>query len=125
MTIDLTKIKTRLVHKRAELQTSLGELYEQSVPSAKALSQEGEAEVLEDMAADASRSERRNSVFANNLVLLSEVQQALKRIADGTYGQCTVCGRPIPERRLEALPWAALCIKDQELLEIKQHNHAA
>ena len=113
------------MHKRAELQTSLGELYEQSVPSAKALSQEGEAEVLEDMAADASRSERRNSVFANNLILLSEVQHALKRIADGTYGQCTVCSRPIPEKRLAALPWAALCIKDQELLEIKQHNHAA
>jgi DnaK suppressor protein len=125
MVIDLEKIKARLEHKRTELQASLGELYEESVPSVKALSQEGEAEVLEDMAADMSRSERGNSVFANNLMQLSEVQQALKRIAEGTYGRCAVCGRPIPERRLEALPWAALCIKDQELLEIKQYSHVA
>lgn len=125
MAIYLAKIKARLEEKRAELQASVGELYEESVPSAKALSQEGEAEVLEDMAADISGSERGQSVFANNLILLSQVQQALKRIAAGTYGFCTVCGKPIPAKRLEALPWAAMCIKDQELFEVKQYGRAA
>ena len=125
MAIDLEKIKVRLENKRAELQASVGELYKESVPSVKALSQEGEAEVLEDMAADMSGSERGHSVFANNLTLLSEVQHALKRITEGTYGLCTVCGRPIPEKRLLALPWAAMCIKDQEQLEVKQYGHAA
>ena len=36
--------------------------------------------------------------------------QLTKRIEDGTYGICTNCGRPISEERLEALPWAELCI---------------
>lgn len=125
MAIDLEKIKARLEEKRAELQDSLGDLYKESVPSAKALSQEGEAEVLEDLAAEISRSERRQTVFANNLTLLAEIQQAFKRIAEGTYGLCTACGQPIPEKRLEALPWAALCIKDQELFELKQYSYAA
>jgi DnaK suppressor protein len=125
MVIDLEKIKARLEDKRAELQVYIGELRQESVPSAKALAQEGEAEVLEDIAADLSGSERGRSVFANNLLLLSQVQQALKRITEGTYGRCTVCGQPIPEKRLEALPWAALCIKDQELFELKQYSHVA
>lgn len=124
MAIDLERIKARLESKRAELQASIGELYKESVPSAKALSQEGEAEVLEDMAADISGNERGHSVFANNLILLLEVQHALKRITDGTYGLCTVCGQPIPEKRLLALPWATMCIKDQERLEVKQYSYA-
>ena len=42
--------------------------------------------------------------------VLSEIDGALKRIEDGTYGTCTNCGREIPEQRLEANPWASLCI---------------
>jgi RNA polymerase-binding protein DksA len=42
--------------------------------------------------------------------VLSEIDGALMRIEDGTYGTCTNCGREIPEQRLEANPWASLCI---------------
>jgi len=41
---------------------------------------------------------------------LALVEAALQRIDDGTYGSCTSCGRPIPEERLEVLPWAATCV---------------
>jgi DnaK suppressor protein len=44
--------------------------------------------------------------------LLAAIDAALGRIDDGTYGICTNCGRPIAEDRLEALPWASLCIDD-------------
>jgi DnaK suppressor protein len=125
MAIDLEKIKAKLEDKRAELQTNIGELLQESVPSADALAAEGEAQVLEDVAADMSGKERGYSVFANDLLLLTEVQQALKRIAEGTYGRCTMCGQPIAEKRLEALPWAALCIKDQKQLEMTQYSYAS
>src|SRR5438477_435117 len=48
---------------------------------------------------------------ANDAVvrLLAETL-SLPRIQDGTYGTCTNCGKPIPEERLEARPWATLCI---------------
>jgi DnaK suppressor protein len=42
-----------------------------------------------------------------------EVDGALARIGAGTFGRCTACGGPIAEARLEALPWAALCIDCQ------------
>src|SRR5205807_1810187 len=41
---------------------------------------------------------------------LRQVDHALSRIEDGTYGQCERCGRPIPDERHRALPEATLCI---------------
>jgi DnaK suppressor protein len=38
--------------------------------------------------------------------LVADIDQALMRIDEGTYGQCTRCGKPIDERRLEAMPTA-------------------
>jgi len=37
---------------------------------------------------------------------LRDVEDALRRLDDGTYGQCVICGRPIPDERLEANPMA-------------------
>jgi len=41
---------------------------------------------------------------------LTEIEAARDRVDDGTYGQCEVCGRPIPDRRLEARPVARTCV---------------
>ena len=41
---------------------------------------------------------------------LRDVEAALERMDAGTYGICLRCGEPISGERLEALPWAALCI---------------
>ena len=46
----------------------------------------------------------------NSESVLSAIEAALTRIEEGTYGTCTNCGKPIPVERLEALPWAELCI---------------
>jgi len=43
---------------------------------------------------------------------LREVEDALGRIDEGTYGTCAACGKPIGEERLEAVPWTTLCIDD-------------
>ncbi len=46
----------------------------------------------------------------NSQTVLDEIDAALARIEDGTYGTCTNCGKQIPVERLEANPWASLCI---------------
>jgi RNA polymerase-binding protein DksA len=46
----------------------------------------------------------------NSQTVLAEIDAALARIEDGTYGTCTNCGKEIAVARLEAQPWAILCI---------------
>jgi len=41
---------------------------------------------------------------------MAAIDAALARVADGTYGICEVCQRPIAVERLEAIPWAATCV---------------
>jgi RNA polymerase-binding transcription factor len=45
-------------------------------------------------------------------VTRADVERALAKLEDGTYGSCDVCGEPIGAGRLEALPWAVLCVRD-------------
>ena len=44
---------------------------------------------------------------------LRDIDAALKRIENGTYGICEICGKPIGVERLRAIPWATRCIDDQ------------
>ncbi|OFW01345.1 MAG: hypothetical protein A3G20_07360 [Acidobacteria bacterium RIFCSPLOWO2_12_FULL_59_11] len=52
----------------------------------------------------------------NNLevALLREIEGALERLRDGTYGTCPDCGMPMSRKRLEAVPWAFYCVTCQE-----------
>lgn len=52
--------------------------------------------------------------------MLSQIDAALARLDAGTYGICESCGKPIPPSRLEALPYATLCIEDQSRVEATQ-----
>lgn len=44
---------------------------------------------------------------------LRQIDAALQRIEDGTYGVCEICGKPIGAERLRAIPWTTRCIDDQ------------
>ena len=49
--------------------------------------------------------------------ILQQIEASLGRISLGTYGSCAECGREIPISRLDAVPWAMLCIRDQEIAD--------
>ena len=49
--------------------------------------------------------------------LLQHIEDALRRIEDGTFGQCIVDGGCIEAARLEAMPWTPYCLTHQRLLE--------
>lgn len=55
--------------------------------------------------------------------LLNKIEQAIKRIEDGSYGYCEETGDPISLRRLEARPIATLCIEAQEKHERKERTY--
>jgi DnaK suppressor protein len=57
--------------------------------------------------------------------LLRQVSDALRRLATREYGICLECGEPISFRRLEALPWAAFCLRCQEASDQRQTHFDA
>jgi DnaK suppressor protein len=76
----------------------------------------GEAEVrdpIDDATSSQNTSEalQEGSLASQTLI---QVRNALQRIEDHTYGKCVTCGKDIPVARLEAVPWAAYCVEDQE-----------
>ncbi len=54
--------------------------------------------------------------------LFEEVEAALRRIEDGSYGVCGGCRNAIPARRLQALPWARYCVSCAELRQALSLN---
>jgi DnaK suppressor protein len=57
------------------------------------------------------------AMVSRDVAEIGEVEGALKRIADGSYGLCVVCEEPIPAARLHAYPAATRCIRCQEAVE--------
>jgi DnaK suppressor protein len=49
-----------------------------------------------------------------DMAQLREIEDALERLRDGTYGTCLDCGMPVSRKRLEAVPWARYCVSCQE-----------
>jgi RNA polymerase-binding protein DksA len=73
----------------------------------------GEMPFEEEYAASGTTTferERDLSLSENVKDILKRVNEALDRIESGNYGICEICGSPIPEERLQALPYANLCI---------------
>jgi DnaK suppressor protein len=54
--------------------------------------------------------ERDLALSAQAQAAVEEIDKALAKIANGTYGYCEQCGQPIPKARLKALPYASLCV---------------
>jgi RNA polymerase-binding transcription factor DksA len=71
---------------------------------------------LADTASETYERELDEGIEEDAKEQLREVVAALARIESGTYGTCSVCGKPIPAERLEAVPWTTLCIDDARKL---------
>jgi DnaK suppressor protein len=71
----------------------------------------GDASVADETASEAFTEAEQDSS------ILAQVIDALKRVDDGTFGQCVVDGEPIDGKRLEAEPWTPYCLKHATLRE--------
>jgi DnaK suppressor protein len=122
MTLDLKKQKSLLETKKAELEQSIANLTQAyPTPVSPIEASEGPQD-HQDVATDFLETQQEQSILVNQQSLLTLVENALKRLEDGTYGQCIECGQPIPARRLEALPWAERDVRCEELLEQQNLN---
>ena len=76
----------------------------------------GSGDHIADSATETYLREIDGGLEENAEHLLVEIDAALGRLDDGSYGLCSVCGRPIGDERLEAVPYATLCIDDKRAL---------
>ena len=63
------------------------------------------------------------SLHEKNQLLLKKVDEALEKIAVGTYGICENCGQPIPAERLDAVPYAEFCLECKKQAEGPAHDY--
>lgn len=120
--IDTEKFRARLLEEKARLEADRARL---SVKSGTGMTEEtGELSDFDmNHPADASavlfEREKEMALDRNLDELLARVHEALKKLEEGTYGLCEVCGRPISAARLEALPHAIYCIECQERIDLQ------
>ena len=115
MATKVTSINAGMKRRRAALESKLEELLALS-GIRQDLEIEATADPLDqirsntdrDLAAEALNQQARS---------IHDIQSALDRIEDGSYGLCEGCEEPIPAKRLDALPWARMCVKCQSAAE--------
>ena len=119
MSIDTGRFETELLTHRERLQKIIEH---HDIGNSSLLEQTGELmsssadNHLADTASETYVRELDEGIEDDAREQLREVEEALARIDAGTYGDCSVCGKPIPEERLEAVPWTTLCIEDARKL---------
>lgn len=69
---------------------------------------------MADMASDDYERDFSLGRASDEQKILYSIDEALKRIRDGSYGSCLQCGKSIPKKRLKALPYTDLCIDCQK-----------
>jgi RNA polymerase-binding transcription factor DksA len=76
-----------------------------------------------DVGTETFDRERDLSILERVEAELVDVEHALRRLDEGTYGLCEACGKPISDDRLEAQPAARFCVEDQAKAE-REARHA-
>lgn len=115
MTIDTERFRTLLQEERRRVQHAVARLHEDHAGSLDEETDElatASDNHMGDIASVTLNREIDYTLGDSAEQVLGEIDAALKRLDDGTYGKCVKCGREIPAERLEARPWAALCIDD-------------
>ena len=102
----LKKMKEYLLEQRKTLLASLADQSEDMRGLIKTVESGDEADVAADVI-DRTLLTALGTQDAKNLLA---IDNALDRIHQGKYGRCLKCGKEIPEERLEAVPWAAMCV---------------
>ena len=70
-----------------------------------------------DVGTETFNRERDLAILENVEAELGDIDHAIRRLDDGTYGTCEACGKPIDDARLEAMPAARFCLEDQATAE--------
>ena len=120
-TIDKTEFQTLLEQERERLRHAIAHLHPDQARNMEdevgELAGRGSDNHLGDMASVTFDRELDEGLEEGAQQTLAQIERALAKLDEGTYGVCERCGREIAEDRLRARPWASLCIDDQRLAD--------
>jgi RNA polymerase-binding protein DksA len=118
--MDAERFRTALLDERTRIEKAIDYLHRENPGSLEDETEEmlGNSDNhLGDAAAGTLDREIDYTLEGHSEQLLGQIDAALSRIEEGSFGTCTNCGKSIAEERLEARPWASLCIDCQRQME--------
>ena len=116
MSVDLDERRAELLDLRTQVLAAAHDIVVDDDDDSELSSAAGDQH-LADHASDMFDREVDESLGENAEQLVREIDTALARIEEGTYGTCARCGGPIPEERLARVPYAVLCLDCKRLEE--------
>ncbi len=117
--IDTEQFRSRLLEERKRVVGAIDNIHAENPGSLADETEEAmfQDNHLGDIATATFEREMASTLEDNSTHVLGEIDAALARIEAGTFGTCQACGGPIGDERLDALPWATLCIEDKRKQE--------
>jgi len=111
-----TALRTMLLERRQVLTREIDELIARH-RSDQLLQREQSVADTGDMSLQDSTGEQQISILEVRNRMRNQIDDALHRLRDGTYGSCEDCGREISPERLKAMPFARRCVECQRTVE--------
>jgi DnaK suppressor protein len=111
---DMQAYKERLLGLRARLRGDVSDMADGALNSSRAEANGDLSRMpihMADLGTDNFEREFTLSLMESEEDTLGRIEASLERIEDGTYGDCGECGAKIPKARLNAIPYATLCVK--------------
>jgi RNA polymerase-binding transcription factor DksA len=115
--MDLEAVRKRLLDERAQRQAVAVRLRREEADPVEGSELSKVDQHPAELGTETFERERDLAALAIITDELADIEVALRKLADGSYGICEECGKPIGEERLAAKPWARLCIVDQARAE--------
>ena len=119
---ELNKYKALLVKEREKIGGGINHITQDALKTSQREASgdlSGYSFHMADVASDNYEVEFSLGRASDEQNILYIIDEALKRVKDGSYGSCTQCGKQIPKKRLDALPHTELCIACQSKTESK------
>lgn len=117
---DTETFRQMLLQKRREILRNVNEFEDEALKKSR-LDASGDLSSMPihmaDLGTDNYEQEFALGLMDSERKLLREIDEALVRIEEGTYGVCEGTGKPIPKARLKAQPWARHCVDYARMLE--------
>lgn len=122
---ELTRYKKLLLKKKEEVQKAMKHIEEDTLSSSQREASgdlSGYTLHMADTATDSYDRDFALGLASNAQQILFEIEEALKRVMEKGFGNCLTCEKPIRRKRLQAIPYASLCIECQSKEETKRRG---